>query len=97
MLHDSKQVLDGYLNEERVILHCGTHNYAGPGTKTLPTDGCQKCAHVLIYSLVARKEGNKLEALGELEDIIHALIELDEEGSFDYKSGTDIQISKGND
>lgn len=85
-LRDSQQVLDGYLDEERVVLHCGTHNYAGPGSKQPPSEGCAKCAHVMLYTIVARQKGDKLEALSELEDIIHGLVELAEEGTLDYKS-----------
>jgi len=84
-LHDSQKVLDGYLDEQRVVLHCATHNYAGPGSKVAPKEGCPKCAHVMLYTIIARQSGDKQDAIGQLEDIIHALVELDEEGAFDYK------------
>lgn len=84
--HDTEKILSGYLDEQRVILHCGTHNYAGPGSKTPPVEGCSKCAHVMLYTIIARKQGDKKAALDELSDLIHALVELAEEGTLDYQS-----------
>lgn len=93
-LHDSHKVLKGYLDEERVVLHCADHMYAG-SSKTPPTEGCPKCAHVMLYNIIARKAGDKGEALDQLEEIIHALVELEKEGLFDYQAQKpDIQLIK---
>lgn len=92
--HDVQKVLDGYLDDARIVLHCGLHQYAGPGSAKPPVEGCERCAHVMIYTLVARQKGNKLQALDELEAILRALCELDDEGAFDYAPALEIHTTK---
>lgn len=75
------------LQEPRVINECKTHGYSGLGSKKPPADGCKMCNEVTFFTIVAGKvkDGKvDLEALDRIEAYIHALVELCEEGRFDW-------------
>ena len=78
-----ESVISDAYEGERVTLHCAKHHYFGEGDQT-PTVGCKECAQVQLMLIFCRKKGDKQAALDELEALIHALCELDDEGSFDY-------------
>lgn len=72
---------------------CHVHGYYGqpiPG----PTEKCKQCGEVYLRQILATKSGDYQANLDELEAIIHAMVELDEEGLFDYKPYKHPQIEK---
>ena len=86
-MHRSDEVIKTYSAEPRVINECAFHGYTGIGSRKPPSYGCKICNEITFFTIVARRssKGINLEALDELEAKIHAIVELAEEGLFDFK------------
>jgi hypothetical protein len=62
---------------------CVIHGYYGqpiPG----PTERCKNCAEVYLKLILALTPGDYQENLDKLEALIHGIVELEQEGKFDY-------------
>jgi len=85
-MHRSDELIKTY-SEPRVINECALHQYSGLGSKKPPSFGCKICNEITFFTILARKssKGFNHAALDELEAMIHAMCELEDEGSFDFK------------
>jgi len=81
-------IIGDFKSEPRVVQECKFHGYKGLGSKKKPEYGCEICNFITLFTLLARKgDGKSMNkaALDELEACIHAIVELDSEGQFDFK------------
>lgn len=70
---------------------CAVHGYYGqpiPG----PREGCKNCAEVYLKLILALTPGDYKENFDKLEALIHGIVELEQEGKFDYKPYAHPQI-----
>lgn len=81
-------ILGDFKSQPRVVQSCKFHGYSGLGSKKKPEEGCEICNFITIFTILARKGDGKTmnkTALDEFEACIHAMVELDEAGEFDFK------------
>jgi len=81
-------ILGDFKSQPRVVQSCKFHGYTGLGSKIKPEFGCEICNFLTIFTLLAMKSDGKgfnKTALDEFEACIHAIVELDKEGAFDFK------------
>lgn len=70
---------------------CALHGYYGQPS-TPPREGCKNCAEVYLRLILALTPGDYQENLDKLEALIHGIVELEQEGKFDYKPYAHPQI-----
>ena len=84
---------------KRVTLFCGQHNYFGPvkGSPDLkPGKNCPKCWQIFfIHELSQCPPDKRGEKLDEIEEVLHHVVELVEQGKWDFEPYDHAKIEIG--
>jgi hypothetical protein len=97
---DREQLESEHLDPRRINICCALHQYYGPyardnnfnGARVVPIRfrehpalGCAQCIKVYyIYDVLSVPPSQRAQRLEELEEVLHKLIEKEEQGTFDF-------------
>lgn len=86
-------------DDKRVQLKCGKHLYFGPvkgRPEVIPMLGCVDCWKVFyVYEMASTPANERGQKLAELEEVLHNVVQMVEEGKFDFEPYPHAQIEIG--
>ena len=101
MLSDQDKIdtLEELFDSQKVNIRCGTHNYFGPikgRPEIIPVERCADCWKVwFISELATTPPSERRQKLDEIEEVLHNMIQMVENGTWDLKLYPHAQIEIG--
>lgn len=97
-MHDHK-ILEEVFDPRRVTLVCQKHQYFGPvkgRPELMPTLGCVDCWKIFYISeLTSTPPDKREEKLAEIEEVMRDVVQLVEQGKFDFEPYAHAQVKIG--
>lgn len=94
-----KDVISEVFDDKRVTLRCGKHSYFGPvkgKPEFKPTLGCVDCWKVFyVHEMATTPPDERRQKLEEIEEVLHNVVQLVEQGKFDFEPFAHAQVEIG--
>jgi hypothetical protein len=94
-----RDILSELFDSEKINVKCGKHLYFGPvkGKPEIePTPGCADCWKVFfICELASTPPDERHQKLDEIEEILHKMVEMIQNGTWDFKPYAHAKVQIG--
>lgn len=98
---DKRQLLAEAFDDKRVTFWCARHNYMGPikgKPEIKPFLGCANCWKIFFISEMATTPPSEREKkLSEIEEVLRNVVQLVEQGKWDFVPYQHAQVNIGED